>query len=119
MTEDTLLLFNLPVIQRKNLAADFAGRSISSDGGLVHVGLEGTMNVLFLMDLAAKTRHGLWGRVEQGRSGDGLCYGYDVVKSFGGSGDPVRGGCTVNATEDETVRWVVREFAHGASPRGG
>ena len=117
MTEDTLLLFNFPVVQRKNVPANFESRSIWSDGGLVHIGLEGTMNVLFLMDPAAKTHRGLRGRVEQGRSGDSLCYGYDVVKSFDGSGDPVRGGCTVNATEAETVRWVFREFACGASPR--
>ena len=83
----------------------------------LHVGLKGTMNALFLKDLAAKTRRGLRGRVEQGRSGGGLCYGYDVVKSFDGSGDPVRGGRTINETEAETVRRVFREFADGASPR--
>ena len=56
----------------------------------LHVGLKGAMNALFLKDLAAKTHRGLRGRVEQGRSGGGLCYGYDVVKSLDGSGDPVR-----------------------------
>ena len=35
MTEDTLLPFDLPAVQRKKVAADFAGGSISSDGGLV------------------------------------------------------------------------------------
>ena len=83
----------------------------------LHVGLKGTMNALFLKDLAAKTHRGLRGRVEQGRSGGGICYGYDVVKSFDGSGDPVRGGRTVNETEAEVVRRVFREFASGASPR--
>ncbi len=83
----------------------------------LHVGLKGTMNALFLKDLAAKTHRGLRGRVEQGRSGGGLCYGYDVTKSFDGSGDPVRGGRTVNETEAGIVRRVFREFADGASPR--
>ena len=83
----------------------------------LHVGLKGTMNALFLKDLAAKTHRGLRGRVEAGKSGGGLCYGYDVVKSFDGSGDPVRGGRTVNKTEAEIVRRVFREFADGASPR--
>ncbi len=83
----------------------------------LHVGLKGTMNALFLKDLAAKTHRGLRGRVEAGKSGGGLCYGYDVVKSFDGSGDPVRGGRTVNETEAEIVRRVFREFADGASPR--
>ena len=55
--------------------------------------------------------------MEQGRSGGGLCYGYDVVKSFDGLVDPVRGGRTVNETEAEVVRRVFREFAAGASPR--
>ena len=48
----------------------------------LHVGLKGTMNALFLKDLAAKTHRGLRGRVEKGRSGGGLCYGYDVVATF-------------------------------------
>jgi DNA invertase Pin-like site-specific DNA recombinase len=46
----------------------------------LHVGLKGTMNALFLKDLAAKTHRGLRGRVEKGKAGGGLCYGYDVVK---------------------------------------
>ena len=75
------------------------------------------MNALFLKDLAAKTHRGLRGRVEQGRSGGGLCYGYDVVKAFDGTGDPVRGGRAINETEAEVVRRVFREFAAGTSPR--
>ena len=35
MTEDNLLPFDLPAVQRKKVTADFAGGSISSDGGLV------------------------------------------------------------------------------------
>ena len=35
MTEDTLLPFDLPAVQRKKVTADFAGGSISSDGRLV------------------------------------------------------------------------------------
>ena len=35
MTEDSLLPFDLPAVQRKKVTADFAGGSISSDGGLV------------------------------------------------------------------------------------
>jgi DNA invertase Pin-like site-specific DNA recombinase len=37
----------------------------------LHVGLNGTMNALFLKDLADKTRRGLRGRVELGKSGGG------------------------------------------------
>ena len=35
MTEDSLLPFDLPAVKRKKVTADFAGGSISSDGGLV------------------------------------------------------------------------------------
>ncbi len=35
MTEDTLLAFDLPAVQRKKVTADFEGGLISSDGGLV------------------------------------------------------------------------------------
>lgn len=35
----------------------------------LHVGLKGTMNALFLKDLAAKTHRGIRGRVEEGKSG--------------------------------------------------
>ncbi|MCH2038149.1 MAG: recombinase family protein [Rickettsiales bacterium] len=35
----------------------------------MHIGLKGTMNAIFLKDLADKTRRGLRGRVENGKSG--------------------------------------------------
>ena len=83
----------------------------------LHVGLKGTMNALFLKDLAAKTHRGLRGRVEQGRSGGGLCYGYDVVKATNDAGELVRGERTVNEKEADVVRRVFRDFAAGVSPR--
>ena len=83
----------------------------------LHVGLKGTMNALFLKDLAAKTHRGLRGRIEKGRSGGGLCYGYDVVTTFDAAGEPVRGERTVNEVEADVVRRVFRDFASGVSPR--
>ncbi|WP_218036723.1 recombinase family protein [Sphingobium sp. EM0848] len=50
----------------------------------LHIGFKGTMNALFLRDLAAKTRRGQQGRVEKGRSGGGLAYGYDVARDATG-----------------------------------
>ena len=47
----------------------------------LHVGLKGTMNALYLKDLAQKTPRGLEGRVRSGMSGGGICYGYDPVTS--------------------------------------
>src|SRR6202047_3089858 len=49
----------------------------------LHVGLKGTMNALFLKDLADKTRRGLEGRVREGRSGGGLCFGYGGIREHG------------------------------------
>jgi site-specific DNA recombinase len=45
----------------------------------LHIGFKGTMNALFLKDLAEKTHRGLRGRVEDGKSAGGLCYGYRVA----------------------------------------
>jgi site-specific DNA recombinase len=83
----------------------------------LHVGLKGTMNALFLRDLAQKVRRGLEGRVRAGRSGGGVCYGYDVVREFDPAGNPVYGARKINVTEAAVVRRVFQQFASGASPR--
>jgi DNA invertase Pin-like site-specific DNA recombinase len=83
----------------------------------LHVGLKGTMNALFLKDLADKVRRGLRGRVEDGKSGGGNCYGYDVVKAFDAKGEPLRGSRTVNPIEAEVVRRIFSEYASGISPK--
>jgi site-specific DNA recombinase len=99
----------------------FAGVQIVtlSEGEIseLHVGLKGTMNALFLKDLAAKTRRGLRGRVENGKAGGGLCYGYDVVKRTDSEGEPVRGERKINEAEAAVVRRIFLEFAMGRSPR--
>jgi site-specific DNA recombinase len=46
----------------------------------LHVGLKGTMNALFLKDLAVKTRRGQRGRVEAGKIPGGNSYGYTIVR---------------------------------------
>src|SRR5688572_23859043 len=51
----------------------------------LHIGFKGTMNALFLKDLAEKTHRGLRGRVENGKAGGGLCYGYRVVRTLNGA----------------------------------
>jgi site-specific DNA recombinase len=84
----------------------------------LHVGLKGTMNQLFLKDLGDKTRRGLRGRVEAGKAGGGLCYGYNVVKRNDAGGAPVNGEREINEAEAEVIRRIFREFASGKSPRG-
>ncbi|GLS22062.1 resolvase [Labrys miyagiensis] len=83
----------------------------------LHVGLKGTMNALFLKDLALKTHRGLRGRVEKGKAGGGLCYGYRVMKKLDGEGEPVRGDREIVPEEATVIRRIFREFATGKSPK--
>ena len=46
----------------------------------LHIGLKGTMNALFLKELAEKTRRGLRGRIELGKAGGGVSFGYRIVR---------------------------------------
>ncbi len=94
----------------------FAGIKIItlSEGEIssLHIGLKGTMNALFLKDLADKTRRGLRGRVEKGTSGGGIAYGYQVVKQFDANGEAIRGNREINEEQAEIVRRIFREYAH-------
>lgn len=99
---------------------EFAGVKILtlSEGEVstLHIGLKGTMNAMFLKDLADKTRRGLSGRVEKGKSGGGLTYGYDIVKQMDANGEPVRGDRTINQTEAAVVERIMRDYVAGQSP---
>jgi site-specific DNA recombinase len=99
----------------------FAGVRIvtlsEGDVSHLHVGLKGTMNALFLKDLADKTRRGQRGRIELGKAGGGLCYGYDVVRTIGADGAPTAGERKINEAEAEVVRRIFSEYAAGRSSR--
>jgi site-specific DNA recombinase len=61
------------------------GRIVTLSEGEInelHIGLKGTMGALYLKDFADKTRRGLRGRVEAGKSGGGNSYGYDVQRAY-------------------------------------
>ena len=83
----------------------------------MHIGLKGTMNALFLKDLALKTHRGLRGRVEAGKSGGGNAYGYKIIRSFAADGTPTAGEREIDPVEAETVRRIFRDFVNGQSPR--
>jgi DNA invertase Pin-like site-specific DNA recombinase len=97
----------------------FAGVSIVTlaEGDITHLhgGLKGTMNALFLKDLADKTRRGLRGRVELGKSGGGLCYGYRVRRPT--DDGMATGEREIVPAEAEVIRRIFRDYAAGASPK--
>ena len=78
--------------------------------GELHVGLKGTMNALYLKDLAQKTHRGLEGRVRSGMSGGGICYGYDLIPGQ-------TGARRINEAEAAVVRRIFEEYAAGRSPQ--
>ena len=100
----------------------FAGADIYSisDGGIVseiHIGLKGTMNALFLKDLAIKTHRGLSGRVQKGKSGGGLSYGYRVVKQLGDDGEVHAGEREIIPDEADIIRQIFEDYANGLAPK--
>ena len=99
----------------------FAGVRIvtlsEGDVNELHIGLKGTMGALFLKDLADKTRRGLRGRVEAGKSGGGNSFGYDVVRRLDADGLPVRGERKINAAEAATVKRIFNDYASGKAPQ--
>jgi site-specific DNA recombinase len=82
----------------------------------LHIGFKGTMNALFLKDLAEKTHRGLRGRIEDGKSAGGLCYGHRVVKAFNG-GSVTTGEREIEPTEAPIVERIFRDFIAGVSPK--
>ena len=82
----------------------------------LHIGFKGTMNALFLKDLAEKTHRGLRGRIEDGKSAGGLCYGYRVVKALNG-GTVTTGEREIERPRPLIVERIFREFVAGVSPK--
>lgn len=83
----------------------------------LHIGLKGTMNALFLKDLADKTRRGQRGRVEIGKSGGGKCYGYVVVRQVDATGEPLRGDRAIDPVQADVIRRIFHEYSIGKSPK--
>jgi site-specific DNA recombinase len=83
----------------------------------LHVGLKGTMNALFLKDLAIKTHRGIRGRVEAGKIGGGNANGYRVVHQLDARGEPIRGERAIFEEQAEIVRRIFREYVAGKGPR--
>jgi len=82
----------------------------------LHVGLKGTMNALFLKDLALKTHRGLEGRVKAGRSAGGRAFGYKIKRHFDHDGEPIAGLRKIDPAEAGVVRRIFQMFVAGTSP---
>jgi len=98
----------------------FAGVSIvtlaEGDITFLHIGLKGTMNAMYLSELADKTRRGLRGRIENGKAGGGLCYGYRVLRRFE-NGEVTTGEREIVEEEAAVIRRIFRDYIAGASPK--
>jgi hypothetical protein len=77
----------------------------------LRAGFKGTVNAMFLADLAVKTRRGL-----QGRIAGGCAFGYDVLRETDAHGEPVHGRLAISVVEATTVRRIFEMFAAGDSP---
>jgi site-specific DNA recombinase len=98
----------------------FAGVGIvtlaEGDITFLHIGLKGTMNAMFLKELADKTRRGLRGRVELGKAGGGVCFGYRIVRTFK-DGVVSTGEREIVPEEAEIIRRIFRDYVAGISPK--
>ena len=98
----------------------FAGVRIvtlaEGDITFLHIGLKGTMNAMFLKELADKTRRGLRGRIEAGKAGGGLSFGYRILRRFE-NGVVTTGEREVVPEEAALVRRIFTDYLAGASPK--
>jgi site-specific DNA recombinase len=98
----------------------FAGVNIVTlaEGNIthLHIGLKGTMNALFLKELADKTRRGLRGRIELGKAGGGVSFGYRIVRQFE-NGVVSTGEREVVPEEAAIIRRIFNDYATGLSPK--
>ena len=81
----------------------------------MHIGLKGTMNALFLRDLAQKIRRGQRGRAQDGKNPGGKAYGYRVVRAFDEKGEVVRGQLEIDPEQAAVVRRIYTAYASGRS----
>lgn len=76
--------------------------------------MSSTMSVIYLEDLAFKTRRGLEGRCGSGMSGGGRSYGYRQVTDA--RGVPVTGLLEGDEVQAGVIRRIFRDYAAGPSP---
>lgn len=79
----------------------------------LHIGLKGTMNALYLKDLADKTKRGMLAAVLNGSIPGGRTFGYDIVHRLNERGEPIPGLRKINSVEAEIVRTIFTRYEQG------
>lgn len=97
----------------------FLGISIETLGNgtisQIDVGLRGTMNALYLTDLADKTRRGMKAAAKRGSVPGGRTYGYRATPRIDENGEAVRGLREIVPEEAAIVRQIFEEYLAGQS----
>src|SRR5256885_752224 len=109
--EDTAGLFKRLTFAGVNIVT-----LIEGDITHLHIGLKGTMNALFLKELAEKTRRGLRGRIELGKAGGGVSFGYRIVRRLE-NGVVTTGEREIVPDEAAIIRRIFKDYLAGASPK--
>ncbi|MBF0251737.1 MAG: recombinase family protein, partial [Alphaproteobacteria bacterium] len=81
----------------------------------LHIGFKGTLNALQLRDLADMTRRGMIASVLKGAIPGGRTYGYDLVRGLDARDELIKGLRKINPGQADTIRWIFRQYAAGAS----
>ncbi len=83
----------------------------------LHIGLKGTVNQIYLSDLADKTRRGQKGAVERGKIPGGISYGYDKAKVYDERGEMIPGYRVINEEQANVIRRIFEEYLLGKSAK--
>jgi site-specific DNA recombinase len=83
----------------------------------LHQGVSSMMSAIKIREVRLRTRRGLQGVVESGRSAGGVSYGYRTKRVYDGGGERIRGHLEVDEDEAEVVRRIFRDYAGGLSPK--
>ena len=83
----------------------------------LHIGLNGTMNQLFITELRKKTHRGLKGRAIEGKSAGGRAYGYQTVRKFDHRGEVIDEERVIIPEEAAVVVRIFEDYIKGKSPR--
>lgn len=80
----------------------------------LHIGLKGTMNALYLKDLADKTHRGMIASVLKGSIPGGKAYGYDIIENVK-DGEFIRGIRRINDGQAKIIQSIFENYQFGDS----